>query len=87
MDSVVRNVSDLSANEKHVFENVLGQPLHSDQNVIVQLVEVNTGNFAAPEVNGTENVLESYKLWADMSDEEIAELEAAILQRSDSRST
>jgi hypothetical protein len=85
MDSVVRNVSELSADEKHVFETVLGQPLHDDQNVVVQLVDVNAGNVAAPEVNGAENNLESYELWADMSDEEIAELEAAVLQRSDSR--
>ena len=85
MDSVVRNVSELSADEKHVLENVLGQPLHGDQNVIVQLVDVNAGGVAAPAINGAENALDPYEMWADLSDEDIAELESAILKRSESR--
>lgn len=87
MDSVVRNVADLSADERCVYENVLGQPLHDDQQIIVQLVNSQTGNAASPITNGTIGALAAYAMWADFCDEEIAELELAILDRSESRPT
>ncbi|MEX2308525.1 MAG: hypothetical protein WD738_13070 [Pirellulales bacterium] len=87
MDSVVRNVADLSADERHVYESVLGQPLQNNQRVIVQLMNVDAGKVASPATNGAENILEWYEMWADLSDEEVAGLESAILQRSESRPT
>ncbi len=86
MDSVVRNVADLPADERHVYESVLGQQLRDDQRVVVQLVESGAGPVAAT-TKGAENQPAWYTIWADLSDAEIADLESAILQRSESRPT
>jgi hypothetical protein len=85
MNSVVRNVADLSADERHVYERVLGQPLQKDQRVIVQLMNADAAKGTSPATNSAESILESYEMWADLSDEQVAELESAILQRSESR--
>jgi hypothetical protein len=83
MDSIIRNVGDLSSNERHVYENVFGQPLRDDQQVIVQLVESCAGDGIAASPRGVEGNLAPYTIWADLDDAEIGELESAILQRSD----
>jgi hypothetical protein len=95
MDTIVRNVLDLSANERHAFEGVLGQPLRDDQRVIVQLVgtEASQPNSAPrPPLDemitikreGDVGILPDWcAVFADLSDEEFAEIEAAILTRAD----
>jgi hypothetical protein len=85
MDSIIRNVGDLSSNERHVYENVFGQQLRDDQQVVVQLIESSTDDRIAATPNGVEGNLAQYTIWADLEDAEIGELESAILQRSDSR--
>jgi hypothetical protein len=85
MDSVTRNVADLSNDERYVFENALGQPLRNDQQIIVQLVSSGAGKVAPTSSNGAGDVVARYEIWSDLSDESIADLESVILQRSDSR--
>jgi hypothetical protein len=84
MDSVIRNVADLSADERHVYESAFGQALQNNQTIIIQLVNADDGNSTA-RVIGAAEVLEPYAIWAEFSDEEIAELESEILDRSESR--
>jgi hypothetical protein len=86
MESFIRNVADLSANERHVYENLFGQPLQNHQQILVQLVNADQGKVAL-QGNCGANVLEPYAIWAESSDDEIAELESAILDRSESRPT
>lgn len=85
MDSIIRTVGELSSNERHVYENVFGQPLRDDQQVIVRLVESCVNDRVATTPNGANGNLTSYAIWADLDDTEIGDLESAILQRSDSR--
>jgi hypothetical protein len=85
MDSIVRNVGELSANERHVYESVFGLPLRDDQRVIVQLADADVSQIAPATNNGGDNLPPGYTIWADLSDAEIADLESAVLQRSDSR--
>ena len=85
MDSVVRNVSDLSADERHIYESVLGQALRADQRVLVQLADPRPAPPPSEAINGTEELPACYTIWADLSDAEIAELESSVLQRSESR--
>jgi hypothetical protein len=86
MNSVIRNVAQLSANERTVYESVLGQPLQNNQTIIVQLVNGEEGSDAWRSICG-DKVLEPYAMWAEFSDEEISELESEILDRSESRPT
>jgi hypothetical protein len=85
MNSVVRNVADLSADERQVYESVLGQPLQNNQQIVVQVLSGNDSK--GPLSLGDADVLEPYAMWAELSDEEIAELESEILVRSESRPT
>jgi hypothetical protein len=89
MDSIVRNVADLSPDERHVYEHALGQPLRADQRVIIQLANADVGQMSnAPtpaSPSGMDQLPDWCAIWADLSDEEIADLELAILDRSDSR--
>ena len=98
MDSNSYNVTDLSADQRHAFEGVLGQPLRDDQRVIVQLLGTDaTQPDATPRPpqdqkitikrEGDVGILPDWcAIFADLSDEEMSELEAAILDRSEGRS-
>ena len=38
MESIVRNVQDIEAAEKRLYEGVLGQPLNDNQQIIVRVL-------------------------------------------------
>jgi hypothetical protein len=94
MESISYSVNDLSADQRHVLEGVLGQPLRDDQCVVVQLVSkknfehTDQASFS-PNKNGANQSVDVGILpdwcavFADLSDEEFAEIEAAILTRAD----
>ena len=98
MDSISYGVNDLSADQRHAFEGVLGQPLRDDQRVVVQLVNTKgTPTSEEPAAmhdgevtikrDGDVGILPDWcAIFAGLSDEEMAELDDAILDRSDSRS-
>lgn len=95
MESISYNVTDLSADQRHAFEGVLGQPLRDDQRVVVQLLGTDaTQPNAAPRPpqdekitikrEGDVGILPDWcAIFADLSDEEFAEIEEAILTRAD----
>ena len=93
MESISYSVTDLSADQRHAFEGVLGQPLRDDQCVIVQLADTKAAESAgqSPSEGRSETaksvdvgILPDWcAVFADLSDEEFAEIEAAILTRAD----
>ena len=95
MDSISYSVTDLSADQRLVFESVLGQPLRDDQRVVVQLLGTDADQpNATPRLpqdqkitikrEGDVGILPDWcAIFADLSDEEFAEIEAAILTRAD----
>ncbi|MEX2091417.1 MAG: hypothetical protein WD971_02010 [Pirellulales bacterium] len=93
MESNSYSVTDLSADQRHAFEGVLGQPLREDQRVIVQLVDTKAPESADQSpAEGRNETAKSVDvgilpdwcaIFADLSDEEFAEIEAAILTRAD----
>jgi hypothetical protein len=95
MESVARNVTELSPNERHTLEGVLGQPLRDDQRVVVHLMAADRSkpnaerspprdNKVTIKREGDVGILPDWcAIFADLSDEEFAELEAAILTRAD----
>jgi hypothetical protein len=84
MNSVIRNVVDLSADERHVYEALFAQALQDNQRVVVQLIDADDSKSGARDTC-VDGVLEPYTIWAEFSDEEIADLESEILDRSESR--
>lgn len=95
MESNSYSVTDLSADQRHAFEGVLGQPLRNDQRVIIQVTNQPPSANGPSEIAATRSHAASQPnelpdwvtIFADLSDEEIAELESAILDRSSSRPT
>ncbi len=89
MTPIVRNVADLSADERCVYEHALGQPLRADQQVVIQVVEATADagseTSASIAANGSSQLPDWCAIWADLSDEQVADLESAVLDRSDSR--
>jgi hypothetical protein len=57
MESITRNVGELTQLERQVYETVLGQPLRSGQQVVVQLIE--TGADPREESNNADQALET----------------------------
>jgi len=95
MESNSYNVTDLSADQRHAFEGVLGQPLRDDQRVVIQVADQprsiagrrDTESSNSRTANDPHELPDWVTIFADLSDEEIAELESAILDRSESRPT
>jgi hypothetical protein len=92
MTPVAYNVTDLSADQRHAIEGVLGQPLRDNQQVVIQVAEhpqskVRRDDEAAP--GSKESSDRTLPVWAsifaDLSTDEIDELESVILDRSESR--
>ena len=40
MDSIIRNVSDLAADERRVYESVLGHTLRENERIVLRVVEM-----------------------------------------------
>lgn len=86
MECISYSVNDLSADQRHVFEGVFGQPLRSDQRVVVQLVDASEDATPLAQSNQSVDVgiLPNWcAVLADLSDEEFAKVESAILTRAD----
>lgn len=93
MESMEQNVGDFAADDLRVFEKVLGHKLQANQRVLIQVMDVDSGQDSATASNGAEpsTVTADDKLpdwvtvFADVPDDEMAELEALILDRSEGR--
>jgi len=91
MESNSYSVTDLSADQRHAFEGVLGQPLRDDQCVIIHVADQpqsiaggsETESCNSRTANQPHELPEWVTIFADLSDEEFAEIEAAILTRAD----
>jgi len=98
MESISRNVGDLTATERQVYETVLGHQLHAGQRVIVQLIDVDASNANegdSAKAQSTKSSQENGKQhhgsaqlpeWCDvyrgLTDKEVEEVEESILARS-----
>src|SRR5688572_8693296 len=94
MESISRDVSDLPSDQRQLFEAVLGQTLRDDQRVVVRLEDKEAAETAANGAgpldqtipikpnDGAGSLPQWVTIFADMTDEEFAEIESAILTRA-----
>jgi hypothetical protein len=95
MESISYSVTDLSSDQRHAFEGVLGQPLRDDQRVFIHVADQPAVLVGGPNSESLDpqtgqhppKLPDWVTIFADLSDQEIAELESAILDRSESRPT
>jgi hypothetical protein len=79
MEQVARNVRDLGKEERSVYEAALGATLREDQQVILRVV---TPSESREPTQMPANSLPDWcAVYDGLSDTEIAEIEAAILDR------
>lgn len=87
MESIEQNVGDIADDDRKVFEKVLGHKLQENQRVIIQVTDIDAsktnGSDSQNRPSGTN--LDDWAIFQDLSDEEVAELESAILERSPGR--
>ena len=80
-------MSEIPADERQVYESLFGHKLRNDQRVIIQVADVPAPNAEASEQPKCVDVtsIDDWAIFSDLSDEEIAELDALILDRSPGR--
>ena len=88
METVVRNVDEIDADDRQSLEHVLGQSLRKNQQLVINIVDVQvlTGAVQVPildSADGTPTLPEWCNVYEGLSDDEIAAIEQAILQRAD----
>ena len=87
MESIEQNVGDIAADDRRVFEKVLGHKLQENQRVIIQVTDIDAsktnGSDSKSGPSGTN--LDDWAIFQDLSNEEVAELESIILERSPGR--
>ena len=86
MESIIRKVRDIDTSERRVLEHVLGQPLRDNQQLIIQVVTLAKDSADQDKQNdvATSGQLPDWcNVYAGLTDEQIAEVEEVILQRSD----
>jgi hypothetical protein len=84
MEKITRNVRDLKQDERRVYEEALGERLCENQQVILQVVTLHEPTSTEEPRPGAATA--QLPGWCDvyegLSDEEIAEIEDVILDRS-----
>ena len=86
MESIIRNVRDINSRDRQALEHVLGQQLKENQKIIIQVVTV-SDEPTVQEKPGNGTPVAKLPDWcnvlAGLSDEQIAEVEEVVPQRSD----
>jgi len=84
MESIIRNVKDIDPGQRRLYESLLGKELHENQQLIIQVISLDEGDASAkPDVPaGQQGQLPDWcNVYEGLPDDEIAELETAILDR------
>ena len=90
MESITRNVRDISSDELRLYETVLGEKLKENQQVIIQVISLGAPNQtpeSTPEKQGDQAVApvvfpDWCNVYEGLSDEEISDIETVVLDRS-----
>ncbi len=87
MDTFTRNVEEMNSHDRHLLENVIGRPLHEDQQLVIQVVDRKLTQASNPPEGSTADACGTSlpdwcNVYAGLSDQEIAAIEQTILKRS-----
>lgn len=75
MEAITRNVSDIPVNDLQALEHLIGAPLRSSQQVIVQVVEKVSDRSETPSEAPKAKLPDWFNIYEGLSDEEIDRLE------------
>jgi hypothetical protein len=80
METISCNIADLAADERTVIERFVGRPLAENQRVVVQVMDADLDESAAPP-----RTVADYAILADLDDAEADRLTEAMTLRSPGR--
>ncbi len=84
MDTYIRNVKDIGTSDRQALEHVIGQHLSEHQQLVIQIVNVDSQQEAAVEsLSRAGSLPEWCHVYQGLSDEAISSLEQAVLTRAD----
>jgi hypothetical protein len=85
MDTIVRNVGDIDAQDRRALEHVLGQRLEPNQQLVIRVINLHVAPADQAKLAEGAQIFAALPDWCDvyagLSDSEIADLEKAILAR------
>ncbi|MEI8376567.1 MAG: hypothetical protein WCJ35_27435 [Planctomycetota bacterium] len=81
METITRNVRDIHETDLQVLEHLIGVPLRSDQQVIVQVVDIDSGWQKESPNSGEAKLPDWCNVYDGLSNEDIDRLDSAIKHR------
>lgn len=87
MEPIVRDVAALAHAQRLALEDVIGHELQQDQRLVIQVVNLDLGQKAAPAepAAASDHLPEWCHVYEGLSDAEINDLETAIVRSTTSR--
>lgn len=83
MESITKNVRDISLPDKLALENVIGQQLAANQRVIIQICSLDPRfGSATTETESAQCLPDWCNVYAGLTDEQVEALEQTALQRA-----
>jgi hypothetical protein len=83
MDTITRDVRDLSQAERSALERIIGHELRETQRVIVKVIDVDSQVPSEYRPQDASGVPPWWKVYEGLSDEEVDRLDEAVRQRAD----
>jgi len=83
METIIRHVRDIDTDERRVLEHVIGQQLHENQKVIIQVVTLSCQPAEEQGAAQPGKLPEWCNVYDGLTGAQIADVEEVILQRSD----
>ena len=83
METVVRNVRDLRADDRYAAEQLVGYSQRENQQLVIQVVNVDVATGRPGNGTGEGKLPDWCNVYEGLTDEKIAELEKTILTRAD----
>jgi len=82
METIIRQVRDLLANERSSIEQLVGHSLGENQQLVIQVVTLDVHTPGAGAASG-KGLPDWCNVYEGLTDEQIADLERVMLQRAE----
>jgi hypothetical protein len=87
MESIIRNVRHIDADDREALEHAVGRPLREDQQVIINIVSPDLPIPTSESAKQPAAALPDWcNVYADLTEDEIDEIEKSIIRSSGGRS-
>jgi len=78
METVVHRISDLAGGQRSAAEQLVGHPLHEDQQLVIQVVNLARNKIEIPKENEEGMLPDWCNVYEGLTDDEIDSLDRAI---------